>query len=94
MTDWKLILSDEDVVKINRMDYNALVAVATPECDITNFPRALITVRGGIVVKMISILDNTNCTIPDMRGWYVEQLYDWMTDDTSPAPLHLIAWEV
>jgi hypothetical protein len=91
--DWQMILLEKDVIKAGRMNYDAQIGLVTKECNDDNFPCDMIKVRGGIVVKQVQLLDNPNCSTPDVRGWYIEQLVEWLTDDKVPAPLHIIKWE-
>ena len=90
--NWKTWLNAKDVAKALEMNYTAMVGSADSKCDDTNLSHSVITVRGGIIVKMVQILDNPSCKLPDMRGWYVEELVDWINDGPIPGDLNMIAW--
>jgi hypothetical protein len=86
---WKTWLG-EDLIKVK--DYQAQIVIADIgiENDPTtaqysdSWPISCILVRTGVVVKQVQLLDSPEDKAPNMLGWDIEEVAEWINEYDGP----------
>lgn len=79
---WKTWVGDNDTC----MDCQAQISIAAIDIDKDSWPITCVLVRSGIIVKCVQVLDSVDDPIPNMQGWSIYDLANWINAYEGPRP--------